>query len=224
MGIPAAATSLRLGGGRVSLVVQQFELPGTRPRDSCRSFVRLGRDVLARDLYALLGVSPGASAARIREAYRREVRRSHPDLHARTPSPGEERTVELNLAAFVLLDAERRAAYDRARSAPAPRTAFTPYECVWAEAATWPSASAAELALDPDVVRLLPLLRTPIGAAAERFRVWTNALSPQTAITITMLCVALFMSVVGVVRPSSLTKLIDDGPERTALDSVSRHR
>jgi len=186
--------------------------------------VRLGRDVLARDLYGSLGVEPGAAEQRIRSAYRRAIRQSHPDLHGHTPAWAAARTVELNLAAFVLLDPERRAAYDRARRGAAPARAASPYECVWKEAPAGPVAGASELRRDPDILRLLSLLRTPIGAALERVRVRTCSVDAQTALTFGVLCVAVFTSVVGAARPRSLVKLMADEPQRTALYMPARPR
>jgi len=172
--------------------------------------VRLGRDVLARDLYASLGLEPIASDERIRRAYRRLIRQSHPDLHGRTPAWAAARTVELNLAAFVLLDPERRAAYDRARRSTDTARAASPYECVWRQPPA--SVQAAEVCRDPDVLRWLSSLRTPLGALVERVGALTCAVDAHTALAFGVLSVAVFTSVVGAVRPRSLVKLMDDGP------------
>jgi molecular chaperone DnaJ len=59
------------------------------------------------DHYATLGVSPGASAAEIKAAYRSLVKRHHPD------AGGDERTIlALNAAWEVLGDGDRRRDYD----------------------------------------------------------------------------------------------------------------
>ena len=60
--------------------------------------------------YDLLEVSPDATLDELRSAYRRQIRRWHPD-HAGVA--GEERTKALNAAKRVLFDASRRAAYDQ---------------------------------------------------------------------------------------------------------------
>lgn len=71
------------------------------------------------DFYAILGVTPGVSAAEIERAYRRLARACHPDL-LRHAAPEERRLAEerlkaINRAHHSLGDRERRAAYDRGR-------------------------------------------------------------------------------------------------------------
>ncbi|MBV8502343.1 MAG: DnaJ domain-containing protein [Paucibacter sp.] len=64
-----------------------------------------------KDYYAALGVAREASEPEIKKAYRRLVRKHHPDVN---PSPdSKQRMQELNEAWEVLRDPERRAAYDR---------------------------------------------------------------------------------------------------------------
>lgn len=67
------------------------------------------------DLYAVLGVAPDATAEEITRAYRRSVRRYHPDTR---DSPAGETVADAALARViaayaVLRDPERRAEYDR---------------------------------------------------------------------------------------------------------------
>jgi curved DNA-binding protein CbpA len=73
------------------------------------------------DHYNLLGVPPGASTEEIRQAFRREAKRSHPDLHAQRPPAEREalhrRFIQLAQAYQVLGDPEQRKAYDRRRAA-----------------------------------------------------------------------------------------------------------
>lgn len=79
------------------------------------------------DPYAVLGLAPDATAAEVGRAYRREVRRHHPDTAG--PEVGEDarrRGLRRVQAAYDLLrDPRRRADYDRLhpgspRAAPPP--------------------------------------------------------------------------------------------------------
>lgn len=75
--------------------------------------MRLGKDVLESDLYAELGLLPGATESEIRVAYRHRVRASHPDLNQHDPD-AVSRMTRLNVTAKVLLDPALRRVYDRA--------------------------------------------------------------------------------------------------------------
>jgi molecular chaperone DnaJ len=59
----------------------------------------------------VLGVSPSASGAEIRHAYKNLVRREHPDLSAAIDA--HERFLEIKAAYEVLADPTRRTAYDQ---------------------------------------------------------------------------------------------------------------
>jgi curved DNA-binding protein len=63
-----------------------------------------------KDYYAMLGVDKTASADDIKKAYRKLVRKYHPDVSKEADA--DARTKELNEAYGVLGDAEKRAAYD----------------------------------------------------------------------------------------------------------------
>ena len=70
------------------------------------------------DYYATLGLTPQATAADIRQAYRRLVLLTHPD---RTPDPAaHQRFLAVNEAYDVLSNPARRDAYDASRQRPAP--------------------------------------------------------------------------------------------------------
>src|SRR5262249_739335 len=64
-----------------------------------------------RDLYAILGLSKGASADEVRKAYRKLARKYHPDLNP-GDKQAEERFKDLSLANDVLSDDKKRALYD----------------------------------------------------------------------------------------------------------------
>ena len=76
------------------------------------------------DLYKVLNVDPSADAEVIRAAYRALARRDHPDVSA--DPAASSKMAELNGAFEVLGDTERRAAYDKSRSALAVTTATQP--------------------------------------------------------------------------------------------------
>jgi curved DNA-binding protein len=68
-----------------------------------------------KDYYAVLGVPKTASADEIKAAYRKLVRKYHPDVSKEADA--DARTKELNEAYGVLGDPEKRAAYDELGSA-----------------------------------------------------------------------------------------------------------
>ncbi|MGW9413111.1 J domain-containing protein [Arthrobacter cupressi] len=82
------------------------------------------------DYYAILGVTPAATAREIARAYRGLLRRLHPDTRQKTHNGGTSGAVDLQqlhaiMQAYVVLsDPEKRAAYDR--ELPPTRPAGTP--------------------------------------------------------------------------------------------------
>jgi curved DNA-binding protein CbpA len=65
-----------------------------------------------RELYDVLGVAKGASAADIKKAYRRLAKKLHPDANKKDPKAAA-KFAELNAAYEVLGDDKKRAAFDR---------------------------------------------------------------------------------------------------------------
>jgi molecular chaperone DnaJ len=66
-----------------------------------------------RDYYEVLGVARSATPEEIKKAYRRAAMDWHPDRNPHRTGEAEERFKELTEAYSVLIDAEKRAAYDR---------------------------------------------------------------------------------------------------------------
>lgn len=69
-----------------------------------------------KDYYATLGVPKTASEGEIKKAYRKLIRKYHPDVSREADA--DAKTKELNEAYGVLGDAEKRAAYDELGNAP----------------------------------------------------------------------------------------------------------
>ncbi|NCC69549.1 MAG: molecular chaperone DnaJ, partial [Clostridia bacterium] len=65
-----------------------------------------------KDYYEVLGLKKGASEEEIKKAYRKLAKECHPDLHA-GDADCEAKFKELNEAAQVLSDSEKRAKYDQ---------------------------------------------------------------------------------------------------------------
>src|SRR5438105_9653117 len=65
-----------------------------------------------RDYYEVLGVARGAHEDEIKRAYRKLAVKFHPDKNPNDPH-AEEKFKELGEAYDVLIDADKRAAYDR---------------------------------------------------------------------------------------------------------------
>lgn len=68
---------------------------------------------MKRDYYEVLDVQRDASPEEIKKAYRRLVKRYHPDLNKDNPKSAEEKFKELSEAYEVLADPEKRSRYDR---------------------------------------------------------------------------------------------------------------
>src|SRR5215472_9134652 len=69
-------------------------------------------DVTMRDPYDVLGVSKGASAAEIKNAYRKLAKKLHPDANKHDPRAAS-RFAQLNSAYEILGEEKKRKAFDR---------------------------------------------------------------------------------------------------------------
>ncbi len=173
--------------------------------------MRLGKDVVSTDLYAVLGVPRSATANQIRRAYRVQAMTSHPDLHGRA---AEQRMVELNVAACVLLDVTRRAAYDRARhpeEAPSPErpppAPFYPWPAADAHPdPDWaPAASSPDLRhVDRDVRRAVKQWRDGPGRAFAALSDCSASWPPGTHLLVCFSAICVAMLLIASARPRSL--------------------
>jgi curved DNA-binding protein CbpA len=77
------------------------------------------------DYYQVLGVKSTASIKEIKAAYKRLARLQHPDLNSGSPE-ATRAFVQISRARDILIDPQRRAAYDAQRSAYAARGAHAP--------------------------------------------------------------------------------------------------
>jgi molecular chaperone DnaJ len=83
-----------------------------------------GQDWFEKDFYAVLGISPDASADDVKKAYRKLARQHHPDANAGDTN-AERRFKEVGEAYSVLSDPEQRQQYDAVRAMARGGARFT---------------------------------------------------------------------------------------------------
>jgi curved DNA-binding protein CbpA len=177
--------------------------------------VKLDSSVLKQDLYRVLGVPKGASRDEIRRRYRHLVRVSHPDRHPLDERRAALRMAEINVAAAVLLDPQRRADYDRHRrfgaetswsAAPARSRSSgrswgreaqdysAPVCDVWA-------TRRARRGLGRDQRRLLEKLRPWAARRLEALSLWHAEQTPRSQLAFLVATITLAFFLIGAARP-----------------------
>jgi len=190
--------------------------------------MRLGKNVIATDLYGVLGVPRNATDAQIRRAYRLQAMSSHPDLHG---GSAEHRMVELNVAACVLMDPLRRAEYDRQRDLhrdepPAPTQNLDDWY-PWGtatDANDSPEWSAPvvprEGPVDAETTVELKRLRGGAEHSLHQLLDWSSTWPPGTHLAVTFASVCLALVLIASAKPSSLPGFEPERPIACAEDGV----
>jgi len=174
--------------------------------------MRLGKDVIATDLYGVLGVPRNATQAQIRRAYRLQAMSSHPDLHG---GAAEQRMVELNVAACILSDPRRRAEYDRQRNAhrdhPPMHTDRLDDWYPWGATSTgdaspeWsPPTAARPEPLDAETSVELRRFRRGAEHSLHWVLDWSTTWPPGAHLALTFASVCLALLLIASARPTSL--------------------
>jgi curved DNA-binding protein CbpA len=176
--------------------------------------MRLSRELLDTDLYALLGVDETANWHQIRASYRRKARASHPDINPGDPS-AVRRMATLNVAARVLLDPVERTAYDHARRAQSARAERRQswYDHVSVETSEWVSPEPpAEARSEPPPKEF----RQRPGHTAMRLQDALFAMSNERRIRLAALCVAIGWSLISFAHPSNAFWLAPAGAQASS--------
>jgi curved DNA-binding protein CbpA len=175
--------------------------------------MRLGSEVLSADLYGILEIPERANREEIRRAWRMAAMRSHPDVAG---AQAEGRMAWINVAASVLLDPERRAAYDRHRRFTRFASAGAPFPPpVDDEPADWVAPEPQRKSWIPNSGELRALL--------ERIRPWSGRVllevaeashswPPRKHVVALAVCVVMALSLIVHAKPRSLAFLYAKPP------------
>ncbi len=190
--------------------------------------MRLGKDVIATDLYGVLGVPRNATDEQIRRAYRLQAMSSHPDLHGHA---AEQRMVELNVAACVLSDPFRRAEYDRQRDqhrdAPPQHTLERDDWYPWGattsadDSPDWtPPVEPSREPMDAESTVEVRSWRGNGEESLRRMLDWSSTWPPGTHLAVTFASVCLALVLIACAKPSSLPGFEQKQPIACAEDGA----
>lgn len=149
-----------------------------------------------KDYYFVLGIGRDSTTDEVKRAYRRNVKRSHPDQNRGAQE--SEHFLDVHEAYEVLSDPERRESYDRMlegsdRRVPTSRRSTGPFAAPSGGSHVWPTARAEEGAWSPSEAKFSepsgrdePLRRTAEPAASESVRLFRDLLRLQRELTRTL--------------------------------------
>ncbi len=179
--------------------------------------MRFDRALVNIDLYAVLKVPRHSTPLQIRRAHRRLASISHPDLNPNDMSRAERRMAQINVAAGVLMDPARRAAYDRMRAdrdeGREPEGRGVPHA---------PPIDVSHVRLDPRDLEWIERLRSWPARISAQFDQWTESWSPEFRMMFLFASVALALGLIRSAKPTSLPSPFEEArPAPTAAAKTS---
>ena len=192
--------------------------------------MKLNSSLLKQDLYRVLGVPKGASREEIRRRYRHLVRVSHPDRNPLDQRTAALRMAEINVAAAVLLDPQRRADYDRHRRREAEARRHTSPAGARADGRSrgrqtpdfvapvcdaWETRRARR-GLGREQLRVLEKLRPWASRQLEALSLWHAEQPARSQLAFLVATVMLAFFLIGAARP----RPIWDPPNRAAKGAL----